>query len=119
MNDKFEFVDNDINDHKSLDDSVYKYLEENMIDISSSLSGLEAGSILFIIASGCHHLDAKLTDFGYSQKIVKNFSKDPDGDENSNLLKLINSCLNKGSFERLLSEHQFHEIALFSRVLQN
>ena len=102
---QLDFVDDDIRDHTSLDSEVYAICESDC-----NKEPPTAAFILMAIVSGNpDKLDQKFGNFDTARGIVWQYSLDPDGDENSNLKKLLGWCWRQGTFEmiRLLSEYSF------------
>jgi hypothetical protein len=105
---QLDFTDDDIRDHTPLDAKVY------------AAAGLDCNnappSPAFILAavavSAPDNLDRKFLNFETAGEIVAKYSLDPDGDENSNLGKLLGSCWRRGEFRKIrcLSEHSFTKL---------
>ena len=97
-----EFVSDDIGDHASLDTIVYEMFGSN-----SNEEPPAPGPLLATVASSASgKMDEKFSTPVAANKFLKDYSPDP-GDENSNLIKLLRLCWQRGSFKeiRLLSEH--------------
>ena len=100
---QLDFIDNNIRGHTLLDTKVYEYCQ---LDCNQSLP--PAFIILTAtVATTWDKLDQKFRDSNAANDIVKKYSQDPDGDENSNLTKLLSWCWWHGMFEKIwhLSEH--------------
>jgi hypothetical protein len=69
--------------------------------------------LLTVVTSAKDKLDQKFANIENAEDIVEKYSSDPNGDENSNLTKLLSWCWQQGTFEKIrrLSEHSF--MALF------
>ena len=96
-------------DHASLDAYVYARCDPDRNIVPP------VGWVIIqaVIASAPDKLDQKFANFKDAGDIVEKYSSDPNGDENSNLTKLLNWCWRQGTFEKIrrLSEHSF--MALF------
>jgi hypothetical protein len=103
-----DFVDDDILDHTSSDAFVYAQSNPDRNQIPPITFILQ-----HVVESTPDKLDQKFRDSKHARDIVKEYSSDPNGDENSNLTKLLSWCWQQGTFEKIrrLSEHSF--MALF------
>jgi len=114
---QFEFVDDDIGDHTPLDDQVYTACESICIDEPPPAAIL----LQEIVSSAQDELDRKFLNYQTTKKIVAEYSlNNPDGDENSNLTKLLEWCWRRGTFKKIrcLSECNYMNIFL-SYISQN
>jgi hypothetical protein len=99
------FVEDDIGDHTSLDDKVYASCKSDR----NKPPPFPAALLSVIVACAPDKLDQKFQIYLIATNIVEAYSSDPDGDENSNLEKLLNSCWQLGTFKKIrcLGEHSF------------
>ena len=97
-----EFVSDDIGDHASLDNIVFFICDSNSNEEPPAPERLLAAVVL----SAPDKMDKMFSSSVAAKNILKDYSPDP-GDENSNLVKLLRLCWQRGSFKeiRLLSEH--------------
>ncbi|KIM80231.1 hypothetical protein PILCRDRAFT_9777 [Piloderma croceum F 1598] len=94
---ELDFVDDDIRDHTPLDAKVYAMWNSDCNKVPSS-----AGLILAtVVACALDKLDQKFCDINTADDFVARYSPDPDGDENSNLKKLLGWCWRHGTFEKI------------------
>ena len=117
---QLDFVDDDIRDHTSLDSKVYAVfrLDRN----EEPPIAIIAGSVLSAIVCGCpDKLDQKLVNPETARDIVEQYSLNPDGDENSNLKKLLGWCWRQGTFEKIrrLSGYSSMILIFLSYVLRS
>ncbi len=105
----FDFVDDDILDHTSSDAYVYAKSGSDRNNVPPITFILLA----IVVLSAPDKLDQEFANLKNAMDIVEKYSSDPNGDENSNLTKLLNWCWRQGTFERIrrLSEHS--SMALF------
>jgi hypothetical protein len=109
---RLDFVVDDIVDHNSLDNKVYKSFRSNWDrEPPPAISILEA-----VVNHSPDKLDQKFNNFGAAVDIVAKYSPlipAASGDENSNLEQLLERCWRQGTFQKIrcLSEHSF--MALF------
>ena len=98
-----EFVSDDIGDHASLDTIVYETLGSN----SNEEPPAPVYLLVTVASFSSGKMDEKFSTLVAAIKFLKDYSPDPGADENSNLVKLLRSCWQRGSFKeiRLLSEH--------------
>lgn len=100
---QLDFVDDDIDDHAPLDAKVYLACE------SDCNKEPPLGRVILqdVVESALDKMDSKFLNNTVSKQILEEYSQDPDGDENSNLKKLLRWCWQHGSFEKIrrLSEH--------------
>ncbi|KAF8337712.1 kinase-like domain-containing protein [Amanita rubescens] len=54
-----------------------------------------------VVISAKDKLDQKFANIENAEDIVEKYSSDPNGDENSNLTKLLNWCWRQGTFEKI------------------
>lgn len=96
----FELVNDDISDHAPLDAKVYAACESDCSKEPPPL-GLLLNEVLM------NTPDKMIRDFIVARQILEEYSQDPGADEYSNLKKLLRSCWQLGSFEKIrrLSEH--------------
>jgi hypothetical protein len=99
---QLDFIDDDIRDHTLLDAKVYAALRSDC-NHAPPIPAVLLFTIL--IAGSADNLNQKLN---YNE-IVTKYLVDPDGDENSNLEKLLDSCWRRGGFRKIrcLSERSF------------
>jgi hypothetical protein len=102
---QLDFVDDDICDHTPLDAKVYAMWNSDCNKVPPSAAFI----LVTVAASAPDKLDKKLFDINTADEFVVKYSPDPDGDENSNLKKLLGWCWRHGTFEKIrrLSEHSF------------
>jgi len=110
---QFDFIDDDTPDHAPLDAKVNASLNA-MFD---SAHPPPPAIILHVVLAASPEGMLISMDLPSSQLFVADHSRDPNGDENSNLTKLLVSCWEVRKFGKIrcLSEH---ELAHFSYVLQ-
>ena len=106
-----DFVDDDILDHTSSDAFVYTMTES---DPESDPDRNKAAILEAVILSAPDKLDQRFANLMNAREIVQKYSSDPNGDENSNLMKLLDWCWRQGTFRqiRCLSEHSFTSFKL-------
>ncbi len=100
-----DFVDDDILDHTSLDACVYEQSDDPDRNKVPPITFI----LQAVVLSAPDKLDQKFANLKNARDIVGKYSSDPNGDENSNLTKLLNWCWRQGTFEKIrrLSEHSF------------
>ena len=114
---QLDFVDDDIRDHTSLDSEVYAVFE---LDRNEEPPIAMAGSILTAVVSGSpDKLDQKFLNPKTARGIVEQYSLDPDGDENSNLKKLLGRCWRQGTFEKIRRLSEYSSMIFLSYVLRS
>ncbi|SRR5713226_8715321 len=110
---QFDFIDDDTRDHTSLDAEVYAELNAmfDCKDVPPSPAAIppHPAVILCVVAAISPEGMFISTNLPSCRSIVAKYSRDPDGDENSNLAKLLVSCWRRGEFRKIrcLSEHSF------------
>jgi hypothetical protein len=102
---QLDFIDDDIRDHTPLDAKVYAAVGLDCNDAPPPPTLI----LEVVAASAPDNLDRKFLNVETAGEIVAKYSLDPDGDENSNLGKLLSSCWRRGEFRKIrcLSEHSF------------
>jgi hypothetical protein len=105
---QLDFIDDDIRDHTPLDAKVYTMLRSDCN---------HAPPIPAVLLFTADNLNQKL-NYNTLHEIVAKYSVDPDGDENLNLEKLLDSCWRRGGFRKIrcLSEHSFTNCAVPRRM---
>ena len=100
---QLDFVDDDIRGHTLLDAKVYGKCKSDR----NQLPPAALFVLLAVVSTTPDKLDQKFAVFKPAYDIVEKYSQDPDGDENSNLTKLLDWCWRHGTFEKIrrLSEH--------------
>ena len=98
-----KFVTDDITNHSSLDNIVYKAFESDCKKEPPQPALL----LMLIVNSAPDKMDKERSNIEVLMQILEEYSRDPDADENSNLKKLLRSCWQRGSFEKIrrLGEH--------------
>ena len=113
---QLDFVDDDIRDHTSLDSKLYAILRSD----SNKEPPIAAVILMFVVSGSPDKLDQKFGNLDTARDIVEQYSLDPDGDDNSNLEKLLGWCWRQGTFEKIrrLSKYGFMILIFLSYVLQ-
>ena len=101
---QLDFVDDDIRGHTLLDAKVYEKCKSDRNQLPPAALFVVLGAV---VSTTPDKLDQKFKNFDAADDIVEKYSQDPDGDENSNLTKLLDWCWRHGTFEKIrrLSEH--------------
>ncbi|KAF8726091.1 hypothetical protein AX14_008074 [Amanita brunnescens Koide BX004] len=94
---QLDFVDDDIRDHTSLDSKLYAILRSD----SNKEPPIAAVILMFVVSGSPDKLDQKFGNLDTARDIVEQYSLDPDGDDNSNLEKLLCWCWRQGTFEKI------------------
>ena len=99
-----DFVDDDILDHTSSDAYVYAHFDPDRNQVPPVTFILTG-----VVLSAPDKLDQRFANLKNARDIVEKYSSDPNGDENSNLTKLLDWCWRQGTFGKIrcLSEHSF------------
>ena len=97
------FVTDDIADHSPLDAMVYEACESNRKMEPPPLTML----LPIVVNTAPDKMDKERLNIEVLMQILEEYSRDPDADENSNLKKLLRSCWQRGSIEKIrrLGEH--------------
>ncbi|KAF8325743.1 hypothetical protein F5887DRAFT_1289437 [Amanita rubescens] len=91
-----DFVDDDILDPTSSDTFVYAQSDPDRNKMPPITFILQ-----HVVESAPDKLDQKFRDSKNARDIVKEYSSDHNGDENSNLTKLLNWCWQQGTFKKI------------------
>jgi len=94
---KLDFVDDDIDDHAPLDAKVYLAFQSDC----NKEPPLVRAILEEVVESALDKMDSKFLNITVLKQILEEYSQDPDGDENSNLKKLLRWCWQHGSFEKI------------------
>ena len=106
---QFDFIDDNTLDHASLDAEVNAILNAPNPMCDSAIPPHPIIILQVVVQTVSPKGMFISMDLRSSTSIIVDHSRDPDGDENSNLTKILNSCWRGGKFRKIrcLSEHSF------------
>jgi adenylate cyclase len=96
-----------------LDAKVYTAFESNRDDAVPSAAHI----LQEVVASSPDKLDQKFQTLQTTKQVVKEYSPNPDGDENSNLTKLLSWCWRQGTFEKIRRLSECSSMNLFFQAI--
>jgi len=110
---QLDFIDDDICDHAPLDAKVYTECESNRNNVPPSASSM----LQEVVATAPDKLDQKFQTLQTAKQIVEEYSPNPDGDEGSNLRKLLSWCWRQGTFEKIRRLSECSSVNLFFKPI--
>jgi hypothetical protein len=106
---QLQCIDDDIRDHTSLDAKVYAACESKPENAPPQAVSI----LLAIVSTAPDQLDQNYRDYTAAGRILEQYSRNPDEDENSNLKKLLGWCWREGTFSRIRRLGERSSMTLF------